>query len=169
VFYADTQARAAMNSDQLLMEQLKEAFGQEIYSEQGFLIRSKLASIVFSDAVKLKKLNALVHPAVFRLFDLWADAQDSLYVIKEAALLFESESYKDCNSTILVKSPIDLKIARVRKRDSISESDVLKRMQSQMTDAAKEKLCEFIINNDEQHLIIPQALQLHNEFLQRAQ
>ncbi|MBC7915206.1 MAG: dephospho-CoA kinase [Pyrinomonadaceae bacterium] len=169
VFYADTEAKMAMNTDNLLIQKLKSRFGDDIYSADGLLNRSRLATLVFNHADKLVELNEIVHPAVFRLFDNWVAQQKSSYVIKEAALLFESNSYKDCDSTILVKSPQALKIARVVKRDSITEADVLKRMEKQLSDEEKEKLSEFIVLNDEQQLIIPQVLRLHDTFLERAQ
>lgn len=165
VFYADQQAKDIMQTDQLLMDEIKASFGADIYSKQGEINRSKLASIVFADPESLKKLNSLVHPAVFRAFDLWVKQQDAPYVLKEAALLFESGSFKDCDFKVLVKSPEDLKISRVIKRDSALKADVLRRMNRQWDDAAKEKLSDFVLLNDEQQLLIPQVLELHTLFL----
>ena len=169
IFYADQEAKKAMSTDQQLMSDIRTQFGNDIYSSEGTLNRSKLASIVFNDDRQLAMLNSIVHPAVFRLFDEWVDQQTSAYVIKEAALLFESNSYKDCHSTILVKSPELMRISRVVKRDRITEQDVLKRMAKQLGDNEKEKLSEYVIINDERTLIIPQVLDLHSEFLKRAQ
>ena len=165
VFYADQQAKTIMHTDALLIEKLKEAFGEDIYSAQGELNRSALASLVFNDQTQLTILNDLVHPAVFRAFDAWIDKQRAPYVLKEAALLFESESYKKCDFTILLKSPHELKVSRIIQRDSISEGDVLKRMSKQMNDIEKEALADFIILNDEQQLLIPQLIELHPHFL----
>ena len=165
VFYADTQAKIIMQTDLQLVADIKDAFGKDVYSPRGVLNRSMLAALVFSDEEKLKKLNSLVHPAVFKAFDKWVAQQEAPYVMKEAALLFESGSYKDCDYTILVKAPQRLKIARIIERDKVSESDVLKRMSKQLSDEEKELRSDFIILNDEQQMLIPQVLDLHEKFL----
>ena len=165
VFYADTQAKIIMQTDLQLVADIKDAFGKDVYSPGGVLNRSMLAALVFSDEEKLKKLNSLVHPAVFKAFDKWVAQQEAPYVMKEAALLFESGSYKDCDYTILVKAPQRLKIARIMERDKVSESDVLKRMSKQLSDEEKELRSDFIILNDEQQMLIPQVLNLHEKFL----
>ena len=165
VFYADSQAKIIMQTDQQLVNSIKAAFGSDVYSEDGILNRSRLAAIVFSDEEKLKKLNSLVHPAVFRAFDKWVEQQNAPYVMKEAALLFESNSYKDCDYIILVKAPQHLKIARIIERDAVPESDVLKRMNKQLSDEEKELRSDFIIYNDEQQMLVPQVLALHEKFL----
>lgn len=165
VFYADSQAKIIMQTDQQLVNSIKAAFGSDVYSAEGILNRSRLAAIVFSDEEKLKKLNSLVHPAVFRAFDKWVEQQNAPYVMKEAALLFESNSYKDCDYIILVKAPQHLKIARIIERDAVPESDVLKRMNKQLSDEEKELRSDFIIYNDEQQMLIPQVLALHEKFL----
>ncbi|MGV3507756.1 MAG: dephospho-CoA kinase [Sphingobacteriaceae bacterium] len=166
IFYADSQAREIMNTDPLLIAGIKQAFGDDVY-EDGLLNRSKLAALVFNNTIELQKLNSLVHPAVFRAFDIWIAQQKSRYVIKEAAVLFESGSYKDCDSTILVTSPKSMKISRVVKRDSVTEADVLKRMDKQLSDEEKEKLADFVIANNEKQLLIPQVLKLHKIFLDK--
>ncbi len=165
VFYADSQAKIIMQTDQQLVNSIKAAFGSDVYSAEGILNRSRLAAIVFSDEEKLKKLNSLVHPAVFRAFDKWVEQQNAPYVMKEAALLFESNSYKDCDYIILVKAPQHLKIARIIERDAVPESDVLKRMSKQLSDEEKELRSDFIIYNDEQQMLVPQVLALHEKFL----
>jgi len=165
VFYADTQAKIIMQTDLQLVADIKDAFGKDVYSPGGVLNRSMLAALVFSDEEKLKKLNSLVHPAVFKAFDKWVAQQEAPYVMKEAALLFESGSYKDCDYTILVKAPQRLKIARIMERDKVSESDVLKRMSKQLSDEEKELRSDFIILNDEQQMLIPQVLDLHEKLL----
>lgn len=165
VFYADQQAKEIMQTDKQLVDDLKAAFGMDVYSEEGILNRSKLAALVFNDKEKLQKLNSLVHPAVFKAFDTWVKQQTAPYVLKEAALLFESGSYKDCDYIILVKSPQDLKISRIIERDSITEADVLKRMNKQLSDEEKEQRSDFIIYNDEVQMLIPQVLELHGKFL----
>jgi len=165
VFYADAVAKEVMHSDAILRAEVLKAFGNESYFPDGNLNRKHISDIVFQDEEELEKLNALVHPAVFRAFDQWALVQKAPYLIKEAALLFESESYKMCDVSVLVKSEDRLRIARVSKRDAISEEQVLLRMSRQLTDEEKEKLADYILYNDEKCLLIPQILHLHQTFL----
>lgn len=162
VYYADIRAKMLMQIDEDLMEGIKAAFGRDVYDGH-ILNRSLLGSIVFNDAEQLQRLNALVHPAVFRDFDKWSTEQKGLYVLKEAAILFESGSAKDCAYTILVKSPLDLRVSRIMKRDGLSKEDIMKRIDKQMSDEEKEKLASFIIVNDETRLVIPQVLALHQQ------
>lgn len=162
VYYADVRAKILMQTDLELIEGIKMSFGKEAYNGQ-VLNRAFLGAIVFNNAERLQQLNGLVHPAVFRDFDAWSLKQQGLYVLKEAAILFESGSSKDCAYTILVKSPVDLRTSRVMLRDGISKTDVMKRMDKQMSDEEKEKLASFVILNDEVQLVIPQVLALHNQ------
>jgi len=168
VFYADTVAKAIMNTDEELISGLIKTFGSQTYVN-GQLNRSYLGSIVFNDPEKLSALNALVHPAVFRAFDNWAaENADQPYVLKEAALLFESGSYKMCDRNILVTAPVDLKIKRIQKRDQLSPGEIQARMDKQFTDEEKLKFADIVLKNDEQELLIPQVLALHERFLKES-
>lgn len=166
VFYADDVAKMLMHTDTLLRASIIDQFGKDSYTENGELNRKYISSIVFKDKNQLTTLNALVHPAVFQAFDRWVSEQKGIpYVLKEAALLFESDSYKMCDQTILVKSPDELKIKRIMKRDHTTAGEVRQRMERQFTDEQKEKLVDHLIINDEQVLVIPQILALHQHFL----
>lgn len=166
VFYADDAAKSIMVTDELLVAGIKLAFGAAAYFNDGSLNRKHIAGIVFNDEQQLAKLNALVHPAVFRAFDNWAkQIENAPYVIKEAALLFESSSYKMCDKTILVTAPLETRIKRVMQRDSITKEEVISRNLRQFTQEEKLKLADFIIKNDDTELVIPQVLTLHQEFL----
>lgn len=165
VFYADAVAKTIMFTNNELKGSIISAFGAESYSTDGSLNRKHLASIVFNNPVRLNILNSLVHPAVFKAFDVWASEQKFPYVIKEAALLFESKSYTLCDYSILVKSPMQLKIERIIKRDGISADEVRLRMNRQLADEEKENLCDYVILNDEKSLVISQVLELHEQFL----
>lgn len=166
VFYADAVAKSIMYTDQVLRQEIIKSFGEKSYSERGDLNRSYLSAIVFNSKTELEKLNALVHPAVFRAFDLWVESQEPVpYVVKEAALLFESDSYKMCDQTVLVKSPLEIRIERIKLRDSIPREEIESRMNRQFSDEVKEKLADHILINDERQLLIPQILDLHNYFL----
>jgi dephospho-CoA kinase len=166
VFYADTQARDAMVKDEILIGAIKKAFGAESYFEDGSLNRKHIAGIVFNDEKQLAILNSIVHPAVFRAFDSWVKQQHHVpYVLKEAALLFESDSYKMCDKTILVTAPLEMRIKRVMQRDNLSESEVRSRDARQFAEEKKVELADYIIKNDNTEAVIPQVLKLHEEFI----
>lgn len=167
VFYADDVAKQIMVKDVLLIQGIKEAFGHESYQENGILNNKHIAQIVFNDASELAKLNSLVHPAVFRAFDHWVSLvpANCPYILKEAALLFESGSYKMCDQSILVIAPHALRKYRVMERDDLTEGQVQARMDKQFTDEQKMKMADFILKNEETSSIILQVLALHERFL----
>lgn len=167
VFYADTVAKEIMVNDAILIKGVKDTFGEESYLPGGILNNKHIAGIVFNNADELAKLNALVHPAVFRAFDNWVDKlpKDVPYILKEAALLFESGSYKMCDKNILVTAPLALKLARVMKRDGVTEDQVKARMDKQFTDEKKIKMADYQINNNETDSLITQVVDLHQLFL----
>ncbi|WP_421942864.1 dephospho-CoA kinase [Pedobacter sp.] len=167
VFYADTVAKEIMVTDTLLIDGVKNTFGNESYFEDGKLNNKHIAGIVFNNEFELAKLNALVHPAVFRAFDIWEAEIDSNvpYSLKEAALLFESGSYKMADTTILVTAPLDIKLKRVMQRDGATAEQVKARMDKQLSDEEKSELANHFIVNDEENSIIEQVLVLHKKFL----
>lgn len=166
VFYADDAAKKVMVADIELIDGVKQAFGSEAYFADATLNRKHIANIVFNNADELAKLNALVHPAVFRAFDAWALQQKQVpYVIKEAAILFESGSYKMCDQTILVSAPLEQRLERVMQRDGITKEEAAARDARQMNEEDKIKLADHIIVNDGSRLVIPQVLNLHQQFI----
>lgn len=167
VFYADTVAKEIMVNDQVLIEGVKATFGPESYFQDGTLNNKYIANIVFNSETELLKLNQLVHPAVFRAFDTWVAnlKADIPYVLKEAALLFESGSYKMCDKNILVTAPLELKLQRVMERDKVIADQVRARMDKQFTDEQKMKMADHLIHNDENNSLILQVLELHHSFL----
>jgi dephospho-CoA kinase len=168
VFYADDAAKILMVTDEVLIAGIKQTFGNESYLDDKTLNRKHIADIVFNDEAQLAQLNALVHPAVFKAFDSWAEQEvkdDVPYVLKEAAVLFESNSYKFCDKTIMVTAPLELRIKRVMHRDNITRQEVLNREARQFTEEKKIQLADYVIKNDESELVIPQVLKLHQEFL----
>jgi len=167
VFYADAEAKQVMTKDAELIEGVKSLFGKESYTN-GELNRSFIANIVFNNAEKLEQLNAIVHPATMRAAEAWFAKQTSPYVIKEAALLFEAGTAGHLDYVIGVYAPQHLRIKRVMDRDGLTRNEILARMDKQIEESVKMKLCDFVIVNDEQNLIIPQVLKLHEQFLQLA-
>ncbi|WP_313191666.1 dephospho-CoA kinase [Sphingobacterium sp.] len=163
---ADREAKDIMVKNDAVRQSLMQTFGKEVYFEDGSLNREWLGKRVFSDAEELKKLNAIVHPAVIKDGEDWAAAQTSIYSVKEAALLFESGSYKALDFTILVVSPLELRIERVMQRDKVDREEVLRRINKQMPEEEKEKLSDCIVYNDDQHSLIEQVMELHQKFIQ---
>ncbi|WP_217605185.1 dephospho-CoA kinase [Chitinophaga sp. GbtcB8] len=165
VYYADTAAKDIMNRDPELKAQVQQHFGADVYDSNGQLDRKRLGNIVFNDQEKLQLLNSLVHPATIRDSEQWSLRQKSPYVLKEAALLFESESFHYLDKIIGVSAPQPLRILRVMQRDKVSRNEVFARMHKQMDETIKMRLCDYVIYNDEQQMVIPQVLKLHEELL----
>lgn len=166
VFYADFHAKKVMAEDGILVQEIRNTFGEEAYFEDGNLNRKYISNIVFKNDAELQKLNALVHPAVFRAFDEWAiQFNTKNYVLKEAALLFESGSDRQCDKTIVVSAALDVRLKRVAQRDNLTEEEVLRREKKQMPQAEKEAKADFIIQNGPQIMVIPQVLQIHQQLL----
>jgi dephospho-CoA kinase len=163
VYFADDRARWLMNYDKKLVGEIKGTFGQKAYLNNSELNRRYLADHVFSNVSELTKLNALVHPAVARDFEFWCQGQQGQpYVLKEAALLVESGSYKNLAALIVVTAPKQLRLHRVLMRDEErSEQQVLDIMEKQASENKKKKLADYLLNNDEKSLLIPQILKIH--------
>ncbi len=168
VYYADEASKRLMVENEQLKSAIKHHFGDGAYIE-GILNRKFLSNLVFNDAEKLTILNSLVHPATFADASDWMQKQHAPYIIKEAALIFESGSNKSLNYVIGVDAPEELRIKRVMARDNVSAKQVKERMNKQMDEKEKLRLCDYVIVNNEHQLLIPQVLALHEKFLEMAQ
>ena len=155
-----------MTTDGILISQIKKEFGDLSYDKLGNLDRQYLGESVFSDEEKLSQLNALVHPRVAQDYEQWVTQHlNEVYVLKEAALLFEAGSYKELDRVIVVSSPLELRISRVLARDPHRSRQQLEDIiERQWPEAEKQKLADHVLQNDETHLLIPQVLKLHDEF-----
>jgi dephospho-CoA kinase len=162
VYYADAASKRLYHTDKKLMQKMKEHFGNDIYHEDE-LNRTKLASLVFNDPQQLALLNSLVHPPTIKDAAEWMKRQTSPYVIKEAALLFESGAEAGLDYVIGVYAPQHIRIKRVMDRDNSTLEKVLGRINGQMDEEEKMKLCDFIIINNEDELVIPQVMELHKK------
>lgn len=168
VYYADDAAKKLMQEDKKLVSQIIDHFGAKSYKD-GQLDRQFLSSIVFNNAEELNRLNALVHPATINDAKNWMLQQSTPYAIKEAALIFESGSQDQLDFIIGVYSPEAIRIHRVMKRDNTDRESIKSRMKKQIDESLKMRLCDTIILNDEQHLVIPQVLVLHKKLLKLAE
>ncbi len=164
VFDADSVAKQVMENDLQLREQLITQFGVTTFQD-GKLNRSYLASIVFKDPYQLAILNAMVHPITLKAADDWMKLQSATYAIKEAALIFEAGAGAGLDLIIGVTAPTAIRIQRVMQRDGISREAVLERMDKQIDESIKMRLCDFVIQNDNLHLITTQVLDLHKRFI----
>ena len=174
IFDADASAKHIMNTSSAIKEKLIETFGPEVYTlqnnhqgevESSSLNRSFLSKIVFADPTKLELLNAIVHPMTIKAAMDWAAVQTAPYVIKEAALFFESGSSLGTYKIIGVSAPKAIRIHRVMKRDACTKEEVEKRMSNQIDESLKMKLCDWVIVNDDQQLVLPQVVALHKKIL----
>lgn len=146
VYIADEQGKKITNTPEVL-ESIKTVFGNEVFDE-GILNRAKVSKIVFDNPEKLQKLNAIIHPALAKNFKKWVLKHHNFpYVVKEAAILFESGSYKDCDLIISVVAPLELRIERVMKRDLVTRESVLKRINNQWSDEKRKQNSQYIIEN----------------------
>ena len=161
VFYADGVAKKLYTDDEEIKEKTIQIFGEHVYPN-GQFSRSILANLIFQDEQKRQQLNAIIHPKVLDLGELWMKQQTTSFALKEAALLIESNSYKQLDDIILVVSPLQKKLERVMQRDQLTEEQIVLRMQRQMTDEEKRPYCKYVIINDDEHLLIEQVEQLMN-------
>jgi len=164
VYYADDAAKKLMNEDEALKQKIKLQFGESVYTN-GLLNKKLLSDIVFNAPEKLELLNALVHPATLKDAERWMQLQTTAYTLKEAALIFESGAHQNLDYVIGVTAPAPLRILRSMQRDGVTREDVIARMDKQMDDTIKMKLCDFVITNDEQEMLLPQVIALHEKLL----
>jgi len=165
VFNSDLQARSIINTDPSVKKEVISLFGEEAY-HQNELDRKYIAKCVFNNKSLLTQLNNIVHPAVRREFSSWAKAQDASLVFNEAAILFETGTYKQYDAMLLVTASESTRIERVMERDQVSEEEVRKRMNKQWADEKKIPLADFCIENDKEKMLIPQVLETVSKLLE---
>jgi dephospho-CoA kinase len=164
VLHADTVAKQLMDTDEQLKSAIIDLLGEMAY-KHGRLDRAFVAAQVFNQPNLLEALNKIVHPATIQYSEQWAQQQAAPYVLKEAAILFESGSYRDLDKIIGVYASPSLRLKRAMSRDGATEADIRRRMDKQMDDDEKMKRCDYVIINDETQSIIHQVLQVHEQIL----
>ena len=160
VYSSDDRAKSIMVNDVALRLEITNTFGTESYSNNQ-LNRAYIARKVFSNSVELAKLNAIVHPALKKDFVLWCSNQKGFYILKEAAILFESNAHVGLDKVILVSAAKEIKLTRVLNRNSSTREEVLLRMDKQWSDEKKRVLSDFEIVNDEDESVIKQIIEIH--------
>lgn len=164
VFYADVESKKLFIEPEVKKE-LAKLFGTNIITKSKEVDKRKLASIVFTDEAKLKQLNELLHPLVYKRYLEWIDNQNASYTILEAAILFESGFNKYVHQSICVYTNKESRILRIIKRDNFEKADIEARMKNQWSDQQKNELADFLIDNNENEMIIPQVLKIHQKIL----
>ena len=159
VFHADQEAKALYASTEV-KARLSDILGMGIFNEQGDVDRKKMAALLFSDAERVKKVNALIHPLVREALAEFAARHSSHpYLIYEAAILVESGYYQQLDRLILVSAPEELRVERVAERDQVSREEVMRRAGFQLPEEQKVALADWVIFNDGSRLVIPQVLE----------
>ena len=164
VYYADAAAKRLMNKNESLITRLKKEFGDETYVDR-ILNRKYLSGLVFKNEQKMALLNSIVHPVTLRDSDEWMLQQTTPYALKEAALIFESGANKQLDCVIGVYAPAPLRQQRILERDHATVEEIKARMENQMDEEEKMRLCDYVITNDEQELVVPQVIQIHQELI----
>ncbi len=163
-YNSDERAKALMNENAQLIDEISKIFGARIY-QNNELNRTELGAIVFKSPDLLQQLNAVVHPAVGEDFNSWCASQNTQYVIKEAAIIYETGINKMLDGVIAVIAPNELRIKRVLKRPGMTEELIKDRMSRQLPTESLVNKANWLINNDETALVIPQVLKVHEEIL----
>jgi len=165
IFNADDAAKYLMNHDSDLKSKLLRSFGKETYKNDR-IDRSFLSLLVFQNPEKLKLLNSIVHPATIAFAKEWIAQQNAAYIIKEAALFFESGTAHEMDKIIGVYAPKEMRIRRAVARDAATRKHIQDRMDQQMDEEEKMRKCDYIIFNDESQSIIKQVVTLHKTLIQ---
>ncbi len=164
VYEADSASKKLIDSDRNLQGKLQAVLGADIVLD-GKIDRPKMASLIFSDENLLQKTNEIIHPAVAEDFQNWHQNQNADYVIREAAILFKSGSYQDCDKIIVVSAPQEMRIKRVMQRGNQTREQVLARMKNQWPEAAKLERADFVVKNDQTESLIKQVLRINENLI----
>lgn len=169
VYNSDQKAKWLMTSSPEVKQQVKEAFGDIAYLWDGQINRDYLASVVFNQPDKLKILNSIVHPALWKDSVEWAGLQiPKPYTIHEAAILFETGGYENMDFNIMVYAPADERIRRTMDRDKVDRQSVIARMDKQMPEEKKMELVDYVIYNDGTDSLVSQVVELHHLLLEKS-
>lgn len=163
VYIADIEAKKILNQPEIVAEVVRLA-GEEVRLPDGQIDRKVLAGKVFSDSEMLQALNNIIHPRVRTHFKEWVEAHSGHdYIMQEAAIIFESGSYKNFDKIVVVAAPLEERIERVMLRDGLKRKDVMARVDNQLPQDEKIKMADFVIVNSDRDLALMQALKIHQQ------
>mgnify|MGYP001427999873 FL=1 len=163
-YSADKAAKKLINSDEDLIESIKSLFGDNIY-DNNILDTIKLSKIVFQDSHKLESLNSIVHPAVAKDFKSFIKTNNGNYIVKEVAIIFETNTEDNYDKIILVRAPIEDRIKRVVLRDNITKDDVIRRVNNQIDDSTIIDKCDYIIDNNNLNELKEKVINIHKDLI----
>jgi dephospho-CoA kinase len=163
-YSADESAKKLVNTNTYLINLIKSSFGENIY-DKGQLNSKKLSDIVFEDKEKLKLLNSIIHPAVAKDFKLFLNSNNEDYIVKEAAIIFETKSENNYDKIILIQSPLEIRIERVINRDNISREEVMKRINNQLDENLIIDKCDYVISNENMEDLEDKVLSIHLDLI----
>lgn len=164
VFSADDEAKRIQDNDRELQAEISSVAGRDLFPG-GRLDRAEMARLIFSDRSILEKVNAVVHPAVFKSFGEWLGKQSSPYCIMEAAILFESGAFRMMDRIATVVTPLEERIERLVAGNRYTREQITDRIKNQIDDAARIPDSDFVIFNSENDMVIPAVLGIHGEML----
>lgn len=167
IFVADEVSKEIIDTDQNLQGKLVDLIGPDLV-KGGKIDRPYMAKRIFNDSELLRAVNALIHPAVGRAFKSWREEKQAAYVIREAAILFESGTHHDCDKIVVVTAPEDLRIKRLKKRSGENVEQIKARMDKQWPQEKKAALADYLIFNDGSQLLIPQVVKVHEDLIRSA-
>lgn len=163
-YSADESAKKLVNTDPYLINLIKSSFGENIY-DKGQLNSKKLSKIVFEDTEKLKLLNSIIHPVVAKDFKLFLNSNNEDYIVKEAAIIFETKSENNYDKIIFIQSPLEIRIERVINRDNISREEVMKRINNQLDENLIIDKCDYVISNENKEDLEDKVLSIHLDLI----
>lgn len=164
VYYADTRSRELVNAHGPVRSAIISLLGEEAY-DGAVQNRAFIARKVFGNPDLLQQLNGIIHPAVAENFNTWSAGFEVPYLLKEAAILIESGSYKQLDELIVVTAPEEVRIRRVAKRDAATTEEIRRRMSHQLSDVERLAYADFHISNDDRDMLIPQVLGINRQLL----
>lgn len=164
VYIADEEAKKLMKRSKIIKRKLIQLFGDKAYINNE-LNKPFIAHIIFNDKLSLEKMNAIIHPRVAKHFSKWASKQNTQYVIKEVAILFENNGYKSCDYIVTVTAPKQIKIKRLLKRDNTTKVKIESIMKNQWTDEEKAKRSHFVIKNIDIKNTEKQVINIHKQII----
>ena len=168
VYYADDRAKELITTDKTLIKKIKKLLGEDVYDSENNLNKKRISAIVFNFPEVLEQYNAIVHPAVFEDAEKWMRRHQQFdYILEEAALLFETGTYKKLDTIICVTAPLEIRIERIKKRDGLTEDEILARISSQMPEEEKIALSNYVIYNDGATPLIRQVLRIHEKLTEK--
>lgn len=169
VYYADDRAKELITTDETLIKKIKKLLGEDVYDSQNNINKKRIAAVVFNFPEVLEQYNAIVHPAVFEDAEKWMRRHQQFdYILEEAALLFETGTYQKLDTIICVTAPLEVRIERIKKRDGLTEEEILSRISNQMPEEEKIALSDYVIYNDGSTPLIRQVLRIHEKLTEKA-